>query len=543
MQRALRTGMLLLLLLPIVALVAQEHTIVPVRKIDLMDGTAKRGELIYQVILMGGKDRGSNRYDFTGEDKAVLRIDLRIVGRSERWKARSKVGIGERSYRGVRQGPWRPVSGPKVINEGETTRQLVFETTRPGSGGFTLPVTFLDTEDPGWESEANWQIVGAGNRIVVPKLTIVGLTSEEDLEWERIRGKFPEMIAYVLNPAGGTKYVGEARTMIRNRTDSDFTNWVTKSSKAGSVQRFVTRYAAYENRGFITIDKRLKAAREKLTATYRTPVVEPPPPPSIAETSAGDGSRSRALTNWRQAIGSRDTAQLGEYLRNYGGLIPVNDSTAVDSIACWTEPSYRVLGQRAGRERIQLVNFVAPAYYDIYGGWVDIDDRKLIDEQLLSVDIHRGGALDLLIVDKACPEKQVTVALDNLMNASLTVDSSLDVFHFTFEGGNPPYTLRIFGEVGATEWSREDITERELRIEASTLRSAGLSGSYRAEAFSTGSLSPVAVSGGRLTVAERATPTWLLVVLTLLVVAGFAVLLVYILRRGGRHKRTIFDEA
>ncbi|MEM9261518.1 MAG: hypothetical protein AAGA62_17895, partial [Bacteroidota bacterium] len=205
---------------------------------------------------------------------------------------------------------------------------------------------------------------------------------------------------------------------------------------------------------------------------------------------------------------------------------------------------FELLPKRGVREQIQLINFHTPAYFDIYEGRLNIDDAKLRDEHLLSIQLLEVKKLILVVGDKVCRNKMVEIPLDNLMSAAMKGDTITGLYQFTFSGGRPPYRLRLYPEAADGEaWVRNGITDKQFSIHRDSLQAADLGGKYRAEAYSDGSDSPVAIAGGVLFVPEAPTPAWVFPVLIVLAIGVFALLLLFILRRGNNARRTIFDEA
>ena len=174
---------------------------------------------------------------------------------------------------------------------------------------------------------------------------------------------------------------------------------------------------------------------------------------------------------------------------------------------------------------------------------MEIDDKLLATEKFLSVKALQTGAFSLTILDKVCRAKRQIIELTNLMNARLKIDSLAGKYAYTLTGGQSPYRLRLFPDgVAGADWSRAGITGGTTTLHRDSLMNAGLVGNYRAEAFSTGSLSPVAVAGALIVIPEKPLPAWILPTLIVLGIGGLALLVFFILRRGGSRQRTIFDE-
>ena len=511
-----------------------------------------RGTLTYSIYLDGALLAPDGTY--VVEDVARLRVVLRLSSDTRRWRSRLRVGIGPRALRSLDGQVWRPVSTrAQIIEPGAAATTLTFESARVGVANLVLPFVALDKSAPGWREPAGWVTTHPDHLIVAPQVILEGARTPEELAWSQVGGRLPGLVGHVRAFGRGGKYYATAVEAIAAIVERDFGQYASPGSSRASVDAFVEKYRVYEDEGFAVVDERLRAARAYAaglsassdaesavvipeTPARRAPVRSPTPAPL-------PGAESTADAAWRAAVDSRDTARLRDYLRTYAGVIPRYDTAARDSIACWPEPSYRVLDRRGARERIQLVNFTQPAYYDVYGAWVDIDDRQLMEQQLLSLEIKRSDRLALRIVDKACPRKEVVIPVDNIMSAELTTDTVGGTYAFRFRGGSPPYRLRLsaVGPGAEGEWLRAGITGERYVVTEDSLRDAGLGGYYEAEAYSEGSDAGVPVDG-TVYVAAAPTPDWVWPTLLVFALGGLALLVLFVLRQGRSAQRTVFEE-
>lgn len=522
---------------------AQVHTLISERPVTIRVGAVDHGTLTYSIYLDGGRDAPGNRYVFDGQP-ARLRVVAKLTTYNRRWRSRLRIGIG--SYRSLAGEIWDAAEPPPTILLPDAAPvTLTFETTRPGMSNFVLPFSVLDANVEGWDDPAAWDTSVGEYIIVAPQFGVEGVPTPEDRRWARISGSLPELVAYVREARKVDRYYAPALEAIAAIVEPDYDRYAAPGSSAASVEAFVRKYTPYEGRGAAVIDERLRTARAYAAELGEPDEADEPAsiPEPVARVSPGDARGRAAAEAWRAAVGSRDTTRLRAYLRDFAGVIPRYDSAALDSIACWPVPSYRVLDRRGERERIQLVNFTAPAYYDVYGPWVDIDDRQLLEQQLLSLAVKRSERLSLRIVDKACPTKEVVIPIDNIMSAELAVDTLAGVYRFRFRGGSPPYRLRLTAAAvdGEGEWSRGGITAERYVVTEDSLQAVGLSGYYAAEAYSDGSDTPVAIAG-TLFVAAAPAPAWLWPTLLVLALGGLALLVLFVLRQGRTSQRTVFEE-
>ncbi|MGB3799869.1 MAG: hypothetical protein WA952_08620 [Lewinella sp.] len=534
--------MLLILLTVSAVTSAQQFAIVKNARIDIMDGNSRRGELIYDVYVLDGDRTEENTYDFRGAERARIRIDLHIEARNDRWEDRMRIGISPAAFAQHQPVFWKAVSAREVVMDADSPiHRLTFEVMREGTSNYFLPFTFLDTEEENWQESANWYLsTTTKNRIAVPRITVNGLGTKSEFDWEAITANTSSLIAFINNPGADPGLVDRGRSILEERISRDVRRLIYGDRGKAGVEEFVALYESHVGRGIDEIDNNVGMSKRHLANL----VVDPDPEP-LPEPKPKPGTDHRpAWSAIDLAILHRDTAEARRVIEEFGDRYPDKIRELRDSLTCWTPATYRVLDHEGQREKIQLVHFLAPAYYDVFAGRLSIDDSVLVNDHLLEVAVMRSEPMLLEIVDLRCPDKHVSIPLDNLMSAEMTSDTLMGTFHIRFRGGKKPYGLQLVATDGSDRsWSRKSIQHDEIVLTRDSLQAAGLAGSWRAEAFSTGSDSPVAVSGRTIVIPAKPIPAWVLPVLTVLALGGVALLLLYIIRRGGSRQRTIFDEA
>ncbi|WP_116126996.1 hypothetical protein [Lewinella sp. IMCC34183] len=524
--------------------VAQSTSVIQGGTVDILENGNRRGVLYYDFVVLGGKSEGDNSFDFSGSEEARVRLDLRIEGKNGRWAERMMVGIGPKSYDYYPVSMWNPVRRLTLrLTPGQSPQSIEFRCRRTGTSDIRLPFTFIDTNEEGALFEGDWTVSGAQNLIITPRVTVTEIGPKMD---EVATNKPPTLqekvrTALDLSVDAGTREA--ARNWIEKTVAEEFRVMVLNDSATETTEQFIERYSPYVGKGFPLVDNRVGGARSTLDKPV---VVKSDPDPPGPRPGPEKTLLTAANRHWEEAVGQRDTALLNTYLATYEGVVPTRDPGARDSLICWTKPKMQVLDRQDGRERLKLLNFIAPAYYDAYAGYVTIDEQLLSDKHLLSIQLLRREPFELLIVDKRCPGKELSIALDNLMTAELTTDSVAGTYTFTLDGGMKPYSLRLSDPEGkGRTWQLDEIYATTVTLHRDSLQDEGLVGDFQAVAFSTGSDSPVVVSEGNLHVPPRPfkVPAWMLPALTVLAVGGLALLILYILRRGRSRQRTIFDEA
>ncbi|WP_104419320.1 hypothetical protein [Neolewinella xylanilytica] len=520
---------------------AQQFSIVKNARVDIMDGNYRRGELIYDVYVLDADRMEDNTYDFRGAEQARIRVDLRVEARNDKWGERMRVGISSRAFAQHQPVFWKAV-GPRdvILDTASPVHRLTFEATREGTSNYFLPFTFLDTEEENWQQSSDWYLSTATkNRIAVPRITVRGLGTKPEFDWDAITANTGSLIAFVNNPESDTDMVTEGRSLLAKRISNDVKRLIYGDRGKAGVEEFVDLYEKHVGKGIDAIDDNVAMSKRHLATLTVDPKPEPNPKPK-----PGPAPNYRTgIAAINLALQQGDTAEARRVIEQFGDLHPEEVLPLRDSLVCWLPATYRVLDRSGEKERIELVNFLAPAYYDVFAGRLAIDDSLLAKQKLLEVVVLRSEPMALEVVDKQCPTKSVLISLENLMSAEMIGDTLNGVYHIRFRGGKKPYGLQLVATDGSDRsWSRKGIQENEVILTRDSLQAAGLAGPWRAEAFSTGSDSPVPVSGREIVIPAKPTPAWILPALTVLALGGVALLLLYIIRRGGSRHPTIFDE-
>lgn len=543
--RAYLSGLVPLLLL-LVSMIAhaQVTTLVSEQRVDVMDGNSRRGELIYSVTLEGAKHLGDQSFEFTSLGEVKMKLIIRVEGKNSKWTSRMKIGIGQKAFGYHEESMWKTTAvAPFRIAADDGKTSIVFYSTKEGVSNLILPFTFLDIDDGGQVNEADWSLLTVQNRITLPRLTLRKAAPEVKPETDKLREDLATMFAFYKNTANEWDEREQMRKNIVKAVTDDFREMVIQDEAIPTSEGFVNKYAAYTGKGFTAIDEHVRRARlnivEVKAALEKIDEREDP----VIVHRASDGNREER--EWRQLFLDRDTARLLAYLDAEGSRLTEERLNAGrDSLHCWSAAGYLVRDRIDGRQLIELTNFVSPAYFDVYGGSVHINDDRLRDEHLLSIEIRGSERISLLIVDKGCPGKSIEIPLDNLLRAEMTIDSVGGTYRIKFSGGSKPYTLKLLADsTDKAVWFQEGIRVDELVLTTDSLQTAGLRGHLNVEAYSSDSDTPVAVSGGMIFVPSPPPPRWILPLLIALTIGGLALLVLYILRRGKRGRTDIFSKA
>ena len=522
---------------------AQPVAVLQNQEVEIMDGNNRRGELIYDVYVLDADRVAENTFDFRGAKRARIRVDVRVSARNSKWDERMRVGIARRAFAQHNPQFWKIVDERQVIlGTVDPVEQLIFETRREGTSNLFVPFSFLDTTQDNWENSGNWLVsTSVKNRIAVPRITVRGLFKETVAEHSPAATSVAGLVDYIRASDSDPGLVAESRAELEKRIKQDAREYIYKSgSDRTTIQQFLARYEPLAGKGITVVDDHVKMTRNYLDKYLPAePAVSPEdkvkPTPNVV---------SQALREINRALQNRDTSEARRTILAYGDRFPDRITELRDSLLCWTPAAYRVLARKGAREQVELVNFKSPAYYDVFSGRLEINDSTLVNDHVLDVALLRSDPISIEIQDKACPDKRVTISLDNLMSAEVRVDSVRGLYHITFQGGKMPYGIQLVATDGSERsWSRRNIRASELTLSRDSLQDAGLSGAWRAEAFSTGSDKAVPVAGRSIVVPDRPTPAWLWPVLLAVTVGGLALLVLYIIRRGGTRHRTIFDKA
>ena len=515
------------------------HTIVEGQSVPVMDGGDARGTLSYNVFIVGGEKVESSTYEFEDVGNAVLRIRVTLSAKNGRWADRMRVAFGAQSFRYNRSLWRRDGSKSIVISSTDGHRNIDLRAGQAGTSEYTLPFSFLNERRDDLEDQSSWSISSTANRIQLPALTIRQKKVDAAPGRDPLVGNPTAMVGFYNDRSQPESERARVLNMLETHVRQDFNRRVISDSSIPTTEAFVATYTPLENRGVEIIDNRIMLARNNIARLKPAPEPEEDPDkPIIIE--------AQRLHNQLIGLyGGRDTAALANFLRRNGDRLRSDDLAAAgDSLICWPEATYELVGERSNRKQIQLRHFARPAYYDIYLDRVTIDDERLRDDHLIDIAIHQPGKLQLAVSDKVCPNKQLLIPLDNLMQANLMADTLAGSYQFAFKGGRRPYSLRLYADsTTGAGWKREGINATTLTLDRDSLQAAGLVGNFRAEAYSFGSDSPVAVSGGTIYIPEAPTPAWVLPLLIVLAIGGLTLLILYILRRAKRGRGDIFSEA
>ncbi len=539
------SGVALFLLLAVSPLFGQSYAIDQDGVVEIQDRNAVRGTLHYEVFVDGGTKIGENEFEFDKISDARLRITFRVDGKNDKWTRRMRVGISPTAFREHTASLWRPYATTSfLIGPDDGTKSVSFAPKSDGTSNLRLTFAFLDTDDEDWENMANWKPPGAGNMI---RTSIVTIREKEKREVtaEDVKGDLKAMFAFYTNQEKPKVERDKVEEMIRATANKDFKRLVLHDKEIPTSQAFVNQYKPYVGKGIEEVDGYVRSTEINIAEWREELGGDDDEEDEDRETIVRYSEEELRRRELRDLLRNRDTARLSVFLTaNENSLNREEVANALDSITCWTDASYELLGKKDGREIIKLHGFVSPAYYDVYQDWIEIDDERLQNERILSIAIHRSEKLKLEIVDRTCPDKKIEIALDNLMRAELTVDSVRGLYHITFEGGNKPYMLRIYSDsTEGSTWSRQGIMESRITLQVDSLQAFGLSGNFQAEAYSMGSDNPVVVAGGMIFIPDPSRPAWILPFLIILAVGGLAILILYILRRSRRGRADIFSEA
>ena len=471
------------------------------------------GELRYHAKLLNGEpqDDGDYVFSFSGQKEARLEVsvtvdinrpngrknkDLRVIFPREAFGA-----MGRKAWE-VDAGSGRPYGTTLAHGESKT---FYFRYRRNGVVSFNLPFVVADRSAP----REDWRLPPAGtpqNHLLTRQIKAAGLLSDEDRLWRAGKDDFAGVATYLRAYPRG-KYEDDGNRLFMTWLEGDFQHLVVDSESLDAVRKFISRYVPFED--FDVVHQRLEAARARLRGAR----------PAAA--TAVVPNRPRRRTRSRR---------------------PTTPPVAIAEVATG-EPAARIVSDDGGIQTIKLYNFTRPAYYDIYGGLLDIDDSAMRSDGILRIRQIKQGSVDFLVVERGDEERYATVQLHNLMEAELAFDQVLNRYDLSIEGGIKPYQLYLQPLAGQRyDWGMDRIESSSVSIPLYDLQQAGLRGQYLVQITSAGSKRAVTLRGEVLDVPEPSgNYTWVYPLLVAIGIGLFALALLFLLNRIGRRRKFMRD--
>ena len=472
------------------------------------------GVLNYEAELLNGEPVGDAGYEFSfaGQQEARLAISVTVaINRPNSRKNKDlRVVFPREAFGAMGRKAWdvdassgNPYGTSLANGESKT---FYFRYRRNGVIDFNLPFVVADRS----ATSEDWRLPPAGslkNHLLTRQIKASGLPSAEDRLWRAGKANFAGVATYLRAYPRG-KYAVEGNRLFTSWLEGDFQQLVLDSDSMEAVRTFINRYVPFED--FDLVRVRLEAARARLRGTRpavsRTPVVPQQP---------------------RRRTRSRRPA-----------------TPPIEIVEVTTgEPAARIVSEEEGLQTVKLYNFTRPAYYDIYGGLLEIDDDDMLSDGIVRIRQIKQGAVDFLVVERGDEERYATVQLHNLMEVDLAFDQVLNRFDLNIAGGIKPYQLYLQPLDGQRyDWGMGDIEDNSVSIPVFDLQQAGLQGKYLVQITSAGSKRAVTLRGEVLDVPEPSgNYTWIYPLMVAIGIGLFALALLFVLNRIGRRRKYLRD--
>ena len=473
------------------------------------------GVLNYELTLLNGQQVGSDGYVFSFAGEAEARLSVTVTVSVTRPNSRKNKGIQvafpREAFGAMGRNAWKVdprVGNPygATLGHGES-RTFAFTYLNQGAVGFNLPfvVTTESTPRNKWKLPAEASL---SNHLLSKQIEVRGLLTAEDRMWNKSKDKFAGVATYLRAYPRG-KYEAAAGEAFTDWLDGDFQQLVLDARTPVSIRTFIKRYTPYED--FNTVRDRLEAARRKLRGEEASEIEKVQP----------------AVKPVRRRTRSHRIA---------------SPPVPAEEVATGT-PDARIIADDDGIQTVKLYNFKRPAYYDIYGGLLEIDDTKMQEDGLIYIKQIKQGTVDFLVIERGDDERYASVALHNLMEVTMIYDDVLKSYELSIEGGVLPYSLYLQPMDGQRfDWGMDGIESTDVVIPMYDLQSSGLRGRYLAQVTSAGARRAVTIAGTAVDVPEMTGGySWLYPLLIAMGIGLFALLLMFLLNRIGRRKRYLRD--
>lgn len=472
------------------------------------------GKVNYKVTLKNGSRVNSSvdSFSFQGQNIAQLMLEVEVeFDRPNNRKMKDlRVIFSEEAFRRMRGTSfWKLDQEKRRVNDVTLGHgdQATFHFTYPQNGtvNFNLPfvVASAKSRSDTWVLPERYSPV---NHILSRQIKVTGILTDEERMWINSRGRFDGVAAYLRAYRRGY-HAHEAGRFFTNYAKKDFARLVTKGTISDGPEQFIESYESYAD--FTLIANLLAQARSVIDGRQSASAV--------------------ATTPRRRRNQSRTRTQRSKE--------PEVEEAEEEAVPTGDRVRCRVTTGTDGREEIELFNFENPAYYDIYGGLLEIDDSELLTKNILRVRQVKQGTVNLLIIERNQPSKFLAIPLDNIMKVNMVQDPVLGQVHFDITGGIQPYDIHLGPRDGQqSSWAMNDIEDREFNIPYWDLQIAGLEGRYQVSIFSEGSPLPHNISND-IKVPGTTHRPWLRPLLVAILIGGIAVLLLLVLSRSDRRRR------